>query len=85
MNFVKTFSKRFFNSIESTKYLGRWRLENEHKTYLKADYANDDHCGVCSYYEKNIVDSYESYNDNNDYYSLFLIESTPDDPLLKKK
>jgi hypothetical protein len=28
--------------------LGRWKRENEQKTNLKIDYANDDHCGVCS-------------------------------------
>ena len=47
-----------FNSINWIKYitniknqkitLGRWSNENQKKTDLKVDYANEDHCGVCT-------------------------------------
>jgi hypothetical protein len=38
----------FFKTRNSPLNLGRWKRENEQKTNLKIDYANDDHCGVCS-------------------------------------
>ena len=41
-----TIISSFFNNRVSP--LGRWKRENEQKTNLKIDYANDDHCGVCS-------------------------------------
>ena len=56
INFLKSMynntSKEFttissFFKIEVSP-LGRWKRENEQKTNLKIDYANDDHCGVCS-------------------------------------
>jgi hypothetical protein len=61
----------FAMETESTRYLGRWKIENEHKTNLKADYANDDHCGVCSSF-------IPSYNDQDDYYMTYMIESVQD-------
>ncbi len=34
--------------------LGRWKIEdNETKTYIKFDSANEDHCGSCNYTIKN--------------------------------
>lgn len=62
MNFLKTIYSSteinysmissFFNTKVSPINLGRWKREDEKKTNLKIDYANDDHCGVC----------YSSYN-----------------------
>lgn len=35
--------------VNSSKLqLGRWNNENFKKTKLKIDWANEDHCGVCS-------------------------------------
>jgi hypothetical protein len=68
-------------------YLGRWKIENEYRTNLKADYANDDHCGVCSSFTQKNKDQHldkdvdkDKYEDD---YSIFLIEYTQDDPTLK--
>ena len=48
--------KSFFNTIvnkELNKFtLGRWRLENNKKTYIKTDFANHDHCGTCQFRNK---------------------------------
>ncbi len=67
-----------FISNRPTTYLGRWKIENDIKTYRKADYANNDHCGVCSFsIDKN--ESIESVDDDNEsYYSYFMVESIPD-------
>jgi hypothetical protein len=64
-------SSLFAIETESARYLGRWKIENEQKTNLKADYANDDHCGVCSSF-------IPSYNDQDDYYMMYMIESVQD-------
>ena len=50
--------------------LGRWRIENEYKTNLKADYANNDHCS-CSPMNDNT-------NEHIDEYSPFLVEFVQD-------
>lgn len=60
---VLTIIKRKFYSIDFIKNLlnktpiritlGRWTNENVHKTNLKVDYANEDHCGVCNSLLKN--------------------------------
>ena len=40
-------------NIKSNKIsLGRWSNENLNKTNLKVDYANEDHCGVCTSFIK---------------------------------
>lgn len=57
--------------------LGRWRIENEYKTSLKADYANNDHCS-CSYMKQ------KPENDGNiDDHSMYLIEFVQDVPIKK--
>lgn len=38
--------------------LGRWHIHNNIQTKLKIKYANEDNCGISSYYNKN--------NENND-------------------
>lgn len=77
-----------FNRITSqeTPYLGRWRNENDSKTYRKADYANNDHCGVCSFSidskppktlsSKQTIENLEHCDES--YYSYYMIESIPD-------
>ena len=36
-------------NINDQKYLGRWHLEQNYTVInQKIDYANEDHCGVCS-------------------------------------
>ena len=45
------FNNFFKNIIEiksEKKTLGRWSNENNIKTNLKVDYANEDHCGTCT-------------------------------------
>jgi hypothetical protein len=80
MSILKNFYKStFFYPSTFSTYLGRWKIENEHKTNLKADYANDDHCGICSCstFVKN--NEYESTNDEDkDYYSMYMIEFVQD-------
>lgn len=84
LNFLSTsnFSTGIVNKLENTKYLGRWRIENEHKTNLKADYANDDHCGVCSGFTSKNIMKKKDFDD--EYYSMFLIEFVQDNPSFKK-
>ncbi len=59
INFLKSiYTSKEFTTISSffkieVSPLGRWKRENEQKTNLKIDYANDDHCGVCSSYSNN--------------------------------
>jgi hypothetical protein len=57
INFLKSiYTSKEFTTISSffkIDPLGRWKRENEQKTNLKIDYANDDHCGVCSSYSNN--------------------------------
>ena len=54
INFLKSiYTSKKITTISSffkieVSPLGRWKRENEQKTNLKIDYANDDHCGVCS-------------------------------------
>lgn len=77
-----------FNRITSqqTTYLGRWKKENDSKTYRKADYANNDHCGVCSFSiehtpskTQSITQTAETVDDNDEsYYSYSVVESIPD-------
>lgn len=47
INFVNLF-KYFTNTKTQQIRLGRWSNENVKKTNLKVDYANEDHCGVCT-------------------------------------
>ena len=73
-----------FNRITSqqTPYLGRWKKENDSKTYRKADYANNDHCGVCSFsieHTPSKTQTAETVDDNDEsYYSYYVVESIPD-------
>ena len=77
-----------FNLITSqqTPYLVRWKKENDSKTYRKADYANNDHCGVCSFSIEytpskthSPVQIIEKVDDcDESYYSYSVIESIPD-------
>lgn len=53
INFIKNLFKNRDNL--NKLQLGRWTNENSKKTKLKIDYANEDHCGVCTkLLEKNI-------------------------------
>lgn len=45
--------KNFKNKKTQQITLGRWTNENNKKTNLKIDYANEDHCGVCTNLLKN--------------------------------
>jgi len=35
--------------------LGRWNIHNQLQTKLKIKYANEDNCGTCSEYNKNLL------------------------------
>jgi hypothetical protein len=77
-----------FNLITNhqTPYLGRWKLENDSKTYRKADYANNDHCGVCTFSIEHApsklqskpqkIEKIDDYEES--YYSYYVVESIPD-------
>ena len=79
-----------FNRIisQQTPYLGRWKKENDSKTYRKADYANNDHCGVCSFSIEHTPSKVQSMTQiiekekvddcNESYYSYSVVESIPD-------
>jgi hypothetical protein len=45
--------KKLTNTNTQQISLGRWSNENKKKTNLKIDYANEDHCGVCTNLVKN--------------------------------
>jgi hypothetical protein len=75
-----------FSTSQQIPYLGRWKKENESKTYRKADYANNDHCGVCSFSIEytpsktqsttQIIEKVEQSDES--YYSYSVVESIPD-------
>lgn len=50
--FLRVLSKKLSilkSTTNDVKYLGRWSIENSYTTInQKVDYANEDHCGVCS-------------------------------------
>jgi hypothetical protein len=66
--------KRILNNtakpINSADYLGRWGFENEAKTILKIDYANIDHCGVCT---MEIIEHSEKDKEKEEFYRPFTI------------
>jgi hypothetical protein len=47
--FLNKFQKiyKFINSDKKPIQLGRWNMNDNHKTNIKIDYANEDHCGTC--------------------------------------
>ena len=64
--------------------LGRWRLENETKTNLKADYANNDHSS-CSHsnYSQSTQSTHSQSTHSNDHdstidYSIYLVDFPQD-------
>lgn len=64
----KIFRFRFNNILTLKKFLsdekplGRWKRESYYKTDLKTDWANEDHCGVCSGYLENALKNVEKNN-----------------------
>jgi hypothetical protein len=62
--------------VENTKFLGRCKIEYDYKnTYIKTDYANNEHCGVCLYFtmrNQQILDIDEMN------YSMYLIKLVKD-------
>lgn len=54
-DFVNKIFKNKININSDKLQLGRWTNENSKRTKLKIDYANEDHCGICTkLLEKNI-------------------------------
>jgi hypothetical protein len=52
--FHTQFTKKIFVKHNTIQPLGRWQVKkNDNKIDLMIDYANEDHCGSCSYYIKN--------------------------------
>jgi hypothetical protein len=45
--------------------LGRWYIHNNIQIKLKIKYANEDNCGISSYYNKNNENNDNNDNDNN--------------------
>jgi hypothetical protein len=72
-----TLLSAFSMEVHAIGPLGRWKIENEDKTNLKADYANDDHCGICSQFTQ--LDQYE------EEYRMHMIEFIQDDPFFHKE
>lgn len=66
--------RNLFTRDTSTKIkLGRWGVNTKNKTYLLADYSNEDHCGTCAQYistkrpldKENLAYEFESISLNN--------------------
>ena len=80
------FSSFNLTTSEQTLYLGRWKKENDSKTYRKADYANNDHCGICSFSieytpsktHPSIKTSEKVDDCDESYYSYSVVEFIPD-------
>jgi hypothetical protein len=52
--FHTQFTKKIFVNHNTIQPLGRWQVKKNDKNIdLMIDYANEDHCGTCSYYIKN--------------------------------
>jgi hypothetical protein len=55
--------------------LGRWNIENcKKRTFIKTDYSNEDHCGVCS-----IKESMEGSVQNNSRMTIYYKEESEND------
>jgi hypothetical protein len=50
-NYITSIYHKFIQSKIICKnkpiQLGRWNINDTHKTNIKIDYANEDHCGTC--------------------------------------
>jgi len=66
-------SPRTFSVFQNN--LGRWRIENEYKTNLNADYANNDHCSCSPMIQDNDCDD---TTHRTDEYAPFLVEFVQD-------
>jgi hypothetical protein len=42
--------KDAFHSKSPIYILGRWGLHTKDKVNMKADFANEDHCGTCAHF-----------------------------------
>ena len=70
------------NPVEK-KLLGRWGVDHDIQAEIKADYTNEDHCGVCNSLRENFIKKREEnieqskikkYNEiNEDYKTPFLM------------
>jgi len=50
--------QRLLNSYHKPTPLGRWNIESCHKKLnKKIDLANEDHCGPCGKYLKNVLNN----------------------------
>lgn len=60
--------------------LGRWKIvTNKTQLDLKINYANEDHCGVCSeYITPTKKDDLIVTNIETEYYKYMIIDSKPD-------
>jgi hypothetical protein len=60
--------------------LGRWNIHNYSQTSLKIKYANEDNCGISSYYNKQINNQSEEINQDTDYLYVYMMgcETVPD-------
>ena len=46
------------NPVEK-KLLGRWGVDHDIQAEIKADYTNEDHCGVCNSMREEFLKKYE--------------------------
>jgi hypothetical protein len=64
INFNSSFIKKMI-SDDISKPLGRWNIDNcKNQINRKIDFANEDHCGPCGQYNKDIIINYAIINYN---------------------
>ncbi len=64
--------------------LGRWNIHNYSQTSLKIKYANEDNCGISSYYNKKAEGT--SQDTDTDYLYVYMMgcETVPDNVYLNR-
>ena len=63
-NIVKLIKNLKKNPVDK-KLLGRWSIDNDEKAFKKADYSNEDNCGVCSEMRNNYLEKSINNSKNN--------------------
>ena len=79
---IDIFKNTCFSQVKTP--LGRWNIHNYEQTSLKIKYANEDNCGTCGEYNKNITqiqdnNKYKHRQELDDPYIYMMgVESVPD-------
>jgi hypothetical protein len=75
--------------------LGRWNIHNYSQTSLKIKYANEDNCGISSYYNKKQFNNQSEYTNKDkdtaqdkdiDYLYVYMMgcETVPDNAYINR-